>query len=190
MGSGFWAAKATKNQLQVKLITLFAAAWATAFSTIGQGTTSFQAVIDGPHAVPPNASTRESLGGSFTLTTGLFFSGSVGLVDYLDVTSVTVFRSTSQAALGTRLYDFTPGGIVNPGPDDPGSRQYNLGQTLNPSEASDVASGFWWVNVITPGFPNGEIRGQITAVPEPSTYASIVIGSAMLIIQEKRKRSA
>jgi len=176
--------------MNIKAIALCAVVYATTLSAFGQGTTSFHAVIDGPHAVPPNSSTREAQDGTFTLQPNLLFSGSMGVTIWGDVTSVAIFRSTSQSAVGTHLYDFTPGLISNPGPGDPGGREFDFTRTLTSAEASDLASGFWWVNVITPGFPNGELRGQITAVPEPSVYALLTMGFAALLMLAKRRQNA
>lgn len=161
----------------------------SAIPAFAQGTFSFRVVLDGAHAVPPNSSTRQSLEGEFTINSSMLFSGGVGLIDYSDVTTVSLFRSTSAAELGTRLYDFTPGLIVAPGPNgEPGFQGFDLSRTLTPSEAIDLQSGLWWVNVITPGFPNGEIRGQITAVPEPGTYALMTMGAAALLLTRRTRK--
>jgi hypothetical protein len=33
--------------------------------------------------------------------------------------------------------------------------------TLTPQQVNDLAAGLWYVNIHTPNFPNGEIRGQL-----------------------------
>ena len=49
---------------------------------------------------------------------------------------------------------------------------------LTPARASELLNGLFYVNVHTTAFPGGEIRGQLHAVPEPSTYA--LVGVALL----------
>jgi hypothetical protein len=172
-----------KKMFAVSFLSLF-----IAVPVFGQGTVPFQVSLDGAHAAPPNSSTRRSLGGSFTLDSSRLFSGSVGLVDHDGITSVSLFRSTSIDLVGTRLYDFDPGLTVAPGINgQPGSQEFDFARMFTPAEAADLQSGFLWVNVITPGFPNGELRGQITAVPEPHVLALIALGIVTLLVHAKRR---
>ena len=158
-------------------------------SSAAQGTLSYEVTADSAHAIPPHSSTRVATG-TFTLDSSLLFNGKVFMEDYLDVTSVTFFRSTSPSQVGTMLYDLTPGGIANPGPNgEPGGRLFDFNQTLSSTEAADIEAGLWWVSVITPTFPNGEIRGQITVVPEPSTWALIGFGAVAVAVARKRNRA-
>jgi hypothetical protein len=155
----------------------------TASSAFAQGTVSYQATLDGAHAVPANSSTWRSRGSLFTIDANRSFSGWVALEDH-GITAVALFRSTSVANSGTHLYDFDVGPTVVPDPlsGDPGSQQFDLSRTFTPSEAADLQSGFLWISVITPGFPNGELRGQITAVPEPTIIALLALGAMALLI--------
>ncbi len=45
---------------------------------------------------------------------------------------------------------------------------YSSGRVFPDSDLDDLKSGKWWVDVVS---PNGSIRGQLVAVPEPSTWA-------------------
>jgi hypothetical protein len=48
-----------------------------------------------------------------------------------------------------------------------------------------------YANVHTTLFPNGEIRGNMAVVPEPSTYALVAAGAAGLgLVARRRRRSA
>lgn len=171
---------------------IFFAAFLLSTSVLGQETFSFRASLDGLHAVPPNNSKRTSSFGEFQLDPSQLFSGGINLIDYVDVTKVSIFRSTSVTELGTRLYDFTPGIITLPGPGDlpgtvdPGFRRFDISQVLTTIETSDLKTGLWWVNVETTGFPNGEIRGQMTLIPEPGTFALVSFGAACILIHRKR----
>ena len=48
--------------------------------------------------------------------------------------------------------------------------------TLTASQASDLIGGLDYINIYTPGNLGGEIRGQLIAVPEPSTMVLLFTG--------------
>jgi hypothetical protein len=147
---------------------LLALLCATAFA---QGTFQYHVNLSGTNAVPPNGSQMPAFGDFNVVNGSIQGYVSVKTPYWTDVTSMRVFRSTSSTQLGTPLYDFTPGTIFAPIDGDPGSRQYDINQAMSGTDLADLNSGFWWVNVATTAFPNGEIRGQILSVPEPSTLA-------------------
>lgn len=43
--------------------------------------------------------------------------------------------------------------------------------TFTGPQMADLLAGLYYVNIHSDFYPSGEIRGQLTAVPEPSTYA-------------------
>jgi hypothetical protein len=55
---------------------------------------------------------------------------------------------------------------------------------------SDLNAGLFYVNIHTlPNFPGGEIRGQITAVPEPSTWALLAAGGFAAALHTRKRLS-
>jgi hypothetical protein len=62
--------------------------------------------------------------------------------------------------------------------------------TFSVSQANDLLAGLYYINIHTSAFGGGEIRGQLTAVPEPSTYAlgagGVVLAAAGLLRARRR----
>jgi hypothetical protein len=59
--------------------------------------------------------------------------------------------------------------------------------SLSAQNISDLNAGLYYVNVHSQAFGGGEIRGQITAVPEPSTIAlGSVAAFGMLALRRRR----
>lgn len=50
--------------------------------------------------------------------------------------------------------------------NNPGSLTYSIAE-----QEQDLMNGLWYLNLRTSAYPGGEIRGQLTAVPEPSEWA-------------------
>jgi hypothetical protein len=69
------------------------------------------------------------------------------------------------------------------------------GGTVPAAEAAlenALLAGETYINIHTTNFPNGEIRGFLSAVPEPSTWAMMLLGFAGLAFvfrQSRRKVS-
>jgi hypothetical protein len=69
------------------------------------------------------------------------------------------------------------------------------GGTVAGAEAAlikGIVNGETYLNIHTTNFPNGEIRGFLSAVPEPSTWAMMLIGFAGLgfVFRQSRRKVA
>lgn len=63
--------------------------------------------------------------------------------------------------------------------------------SLNGTQATALMNGQLYINVHTATNSGGEIRGQLIAVPEPSTYALIFAAVALVgVIWQRRHRAA
>ena len=55
-------------------------------------------------------------------------------------------------------------------------------------QETQLQDGLWYINIHTTGNSGGEIRGQLTAVPEPSTTA-LLMGIAGAVVAWARRRA-
>lgn len=60
--------------------------------------------------------------------------------------------------------------------------------TLSASQAADLLNELWYVNIHTSNFTAGEIRGRVTVVPEPGTFALLGGSLAMLGACRRHRR--
>jgi hypothetical protein len=54
-------------------------------------------------------------------------------------------------------------------------------------QISDLNAGLWYLNIHDSTFLGGEIRGQITLVPEPSSLALMGLGVGALVLRLRRR---
>jgi hypothetical protein len=160
----------------------FSAAGLLCCGTIAQ---DFTATITSDQALPPSGSQMAGHA-QFTLSNeGLFWSHV--WVDFAqDTDTVTIFRSSSRSDLGVSLFSVPLVGGYGPGLTSPPGYIFDGPVTFNASQIADLYAGNLWINVETPDFPNGEIRGQIVAVPEPSPTALFAIAALGFICLSRR----
>ena len=69
-----------------------------------------------------------------------------------------------------------PGPVILPLPL---GTEFTFTTILTEDQAQELLDGLWYTNIHSTLFPAGEIRGQLTPIPEPSTYA---LGGALLLV--------
>jgi CHRD domain/PEP-CTERM motif len=155
----------------------------------------FQAVLNGNNEVPANASTATGAADvklndvTDTLTVNGTFTGLVGG----QATAADIQCCAAPGANGPVQLLFTGFPTATSGTF---SQTYDLSTALllnGVSEAqfiSDLEAGLAYVNIHDAIFPGGEIRGQLilTAVPEPSTWAMMILGFAGIGFLGYRRR--
>ncbi len=166
-----------------KQITTLAVA--AAFSTaICSAQLTFQANLTGSQEVGPNASPATGFG---TVVLN-------GTLDHITVneswSGLTAPASASHihgpAGPGTNA------SILFPFSGVPAATSGSIPQqtfAITPTQVAQLEAGLFYMNVHDANFPGGEIRGQLTLVPEPGTWALLGLGLASTgwILRRKKK---
>ena len=144
--------------------------------SFAQGTIEFRAKLQ---PVPTFEWLQEdTFGGQF------FLGGNVlnGITIYIPPAFSSQIRI--QDASGATL--FLPTTDVSLAPDIASEATWT-NVRLAGSQVDELLQGEWSVSIPTPDFPNGALRGQIIAVPEPSTYVLFGCGAFAIGLFAVRK---
>jgi hypothetical protein len=155
----------------------------------GQISRSYEAYMSSMQAVPPYPSLNDG-GARITLSDDGVLRVDAGVNFGMQTDLVQIFRSSSSATLGAELYTLTPDAPYFPG-DPPANNigwTFDLIQNITPAQIAQINGGEWWLNVTRPGMSGGFMRGQIQAVPEPSTYALLGLGLVLFGYYTRRTR--
>jgi hypothetical protein len=148
------------------------------------GATSFliNVTLDGPQAGTTSTGT-----GSATMT----------LDDVANTLQVSLtFSGLLGTTLDAHIHCCSPPG-VNSGVVIPFNPPFPLGVTsgvmnnlfnISPLNVARVKTGGAYINIHTTNTPGGEIRGQIAAIPEPSTL--LLVGAGLIAVGLRRSRRA
>jgi len=144
---------------------------------MGRAQGVFGVSLSGGSEVPPSGSS--SIGsGSFALSGDNLTFSITGLLLGTTPTDAGVFGPATPSTDGPMIFDLgtptvTPVGAQN-------LISYTGIEALTPTQASQLEAGDDYVNIYTSGYPGGEIRGQITLLPEPSSVSLLLVGAGML----------
>jgi len=175
---------------------LILALLACAVQAQAQGTIQFQAALTGSAEVPPNSDP--------TLGTGSFTLDASVLSFYVDVPLVTFIAQSAfiqgpalPGANAPVIFDlggptFRPGNDFGVPPGyrffSPFSGTFGAGPfPLTEAQVAQLESGLWYVNITSAANPDGQLRGQILPVPEPSAFALLLSGAGLALFAMKRK---
>lgn len=153
---------------------LMAVSMASAF------TWTLTGLMDGSQEVPPNASpgfgsftgTLDDVTGAITLSGT--FGGLIAAATAAHIHGPALPGVNGPVILPLTVSNATSGTVTGNG-------------VFTAAQVADLLAGRHYVNVHTSAFPGGEIRGQITAVPEPGTLAALGLGAAALLRRRKAR---
>jgi len=169
---------------------------ACALRAQAQGTIQFQATLTGSAEVPANSDP--------TIATGTFALDANVLSFHVDVPAVTFIAQSAfiqgpafPGANAPVIFDLG-GPTFRPGNDfgvPPGYRffspfdgTFGAGPfTITAEQVSQLESGLWYVNVTSAGHLDGQLRGQIVPVPEPSSFALLLSAAGLALFAMRRK---
>jgi len=142
---------------------------------------TFQAILSGLNEVGPNASPGTGVGSvvlnaaQTQITVNESWSG---------VTSAVTASHIHTGAFGVNggvTFGFTgvPATTTGAIPEQSFS--------ITPAQVATLFAGGMYMNVHTTGIPGGEIRGQLSLVPEPAAASLLGLGLATLALRVRRK---
>jgi len=168
----------------------------------------FTTVLSGPAEVPPNASPGTGFAdvildtAAHTLAVTVTFSGllSPTIASHIHCCTPAPFSGTAGVATQTPTFMNFPLGVTL----GIYSMTFNtsLASTYNPAFvtaqggtvagaeaalAAGMLAGETYLNIHTNQFPNGEIRGFLTAVPEPSTFGLAAFAGVAVAAYRRRR---
>jgi hypothetical protein len=181
-------------------LAALAGAAALAFAGSAQAVTFF-ATLTGPGESPANAS--PGLGTAFVTINGVTnvmdvdvtFSGLLGTTTASHIHCCTAVARTGVAGVATEVpfFDSFPIGVtsgsyvhmfdlLNAGSYNPAFVAANGGTAASAEAAllGGLNTGKAYLNIHTTSFPGGEIRGFLTAVPEPATWGLMIAGLGLV----------
>lgn len=148
----------------------------------------FVSGMTGANETSPNASAGavsintlrfdDSVGSFGTLTVDLDFSGLTGNASAAHIHGFAPPGSNAGVLVGLTLSGTTSGTIT--GSWAPGSQV----------AVDNLFNGLTYINLHSSSFPGGELRGQLTPVPEPSSFAALAGAAALGFGVTRRRRIA
>jgi hypothetical protein len=168
---------------------------------------TYDATLSGPSESPPNTSPGTGFAEVIIDTTAntmrveVTFSGLLGTTTASHIHCCTALPGTGTAGVATTTPTFTgfPLGVTSGTYDH--TFDLSLATSYNPAfvtttvaaaEAvllAGLSAGDAYLNIHSSVVPGGEIRGFLAAVPEPSTWAMMLLGFASLGYAAYRRKS-
>lgn len=179
------------------LSTVVAAAVLSAFSVASHAATfEFNANLNGASQVPANAAAGTGVASLFyddANTASLLDDSYSFLLLAINLSAPPIAFHIHTGAVGVN-------GPVVVSLDAAPFSSFSIGGTLSVSGGgvptpyagflADLNATNTYINIHTPSFPGGEIRGQLiptTPVPEPSTYAMFGLGLGLMGLMARRR---
>jgi hypothetical protein len=169
-----------------KIISILLLSFSVVF-VHAQGTFDFAVFLNGGNEVPPTSSTRTGIG-SLTLN-GSDLDYTLNFSATLDTpTDVSIFGPAAPGSTAPLLFDLGAPSFISPNPPQYPWFVTGTINNLTGGQIDDLMAGHWYVNLFSSSstYPNGENRGQIMPVPEPSAFALLGTSAVALLIWRRK----
>jgi len=168
---------------------------ACALQAHAQGTIQFQASLTGSAEVPPNSDPTTAIG-IFSLDGNLLsFRVDVPAVTFISLSGY-IQGPASPGANAPIIFDlggptFHSGNSFGSPPyygfGSPAVPPFGAGPfPLTDAQIAQLEAGLWYENITSAGQPDGQLRGQILPVPEPSAFALLLAGAGLAMFIRRR----
>ena len=150
--------------------------------------------LNGGNEASPNSST--ATGGS-NVGSGIRYDDASNILTLNAVYGLFGFQPLTGDYASSHLHE-APAGVNGPVIVDLASLHFGVGPraglysgnvVLTESQEASLIAGNIYMNIHSTAFPGGEIRGQLTVVPEPEMVALAVLGFSGLVLAMRRRQS-
>jgi hypothetical protein len=181
--SGIFLCGLSERNLMNRQVALCFALLLTIATSAGAAVLPWTSVIDGAQETPPvvTPATGSAFGTYDTdtnlLTWTITFSGLIG------TTNNSHFHGPAAVGVGpagVRLAIPFTAGVT-------GDTLMGSGTVADEAQEAELLAGLWYINIHSTFAPGGEIRGQVSVVPEPATFA--LAGAALAGLCLLRRKS-
>jgi len=150
----------------------------------GQAQGVFNFTLDGASEVPPNSSASGGTGSILLTGNNATYTLTALLIGTTPV-DAGVFGPASPGANGPMIFDLGTPTVTPLGGETLVS--YSGEAPLTGTELAEMQADETYVTIYTSGYPGGEIRGQITLVPEPASVSLMGVGAGVLWLLRRKK---
>jgi trimeric autotransporter adhesin len=142
---------------------------------------TFSDPLEGSQEVPPVTTSATGT------TYGTFDDSNNYLYIYADAVGFSSNVTAAHIHIGAAGVN---GPIVYPLSGSTGGTTYSSFDffILSASEAADFLAGLHYVNIHTINNPGGEVRGQVSPVPEPTTLAALGVAAGLAALRRRRAK--
>jgi hypothetical protein len=169
---------------------------ACALWTQAQGTLQFRATLTGSQVVPPHSDPTAALADFWLTGNVLDFYIAVPAITFTTDRG-TINGPALPGSLAPVIFDlggfvFHSGSTLGDPPTyssgSPAIGPFGAGPfTLTTDQISQLQAGLWYVQITSFTMPDGQLRGQILPVPEPSVWGLVGTGGLLFWWYGRRK---
>lgn len=192
--------------MSTKLLVSAAAAALLSFAAGAANATTYIANLSGANEVPPAATPGSgtalvTISGHW-MAVDTSFSGLIGNTTASHIHCCQPLGTNAGVATQTPSFTGFPSGVtsgtyfhkfdlLDPATYRAGFVTANGGTAAGAMAAlvNGIAAGQAYYNIHTSSFPGGEIRGQLAGVPEPGTWAMMILGVGLAGLALRRRRA-